>query len=135
MIDFDAHAAAIARDGYTIVENAIEPELRCALLAELNRLERDYEIVPSKNSFEGHHTVRIYNLLVHGKLFEQIPVHPNVLPVVERVLDPGARLSLRSGGGLVDPPGRRAVGAKAKYPHCAVQRGLTAATKNLHATA
>jgi ectoine hydroxylase-related dioxygenase (phytanoyl-CoA dioxygenase family) len=92
-IDFDAHAERIARDGYTVLENVIEPELRCALLAELERLERDYEILPSKNSFEGHHTVRIYNLLVHGKLFEQVPVHANVLPVVERVLDPGCLVS------------------------------------------
>jgi ectoine hydroxylase-related dioxygenase (phytanoyl-CoA dioxygenase family) len=37
--------------------------------------------------------VRIYNLLVHGPLFERIPVHPNVLPVVERVLDPGCLVS------------------------------------------
>ena len=80
MQDLEAHAARIARDGYTILENVIEPELRCALLADLDRLEQEYDVQPSKNSFEGHHTVRIYNLLVHGKLFEQVPVHGNVLP-------------------------------------------------------
>jgi ectoine hydroxylase-related dioxygenase (phytanoyl-CoA dioxygenase family) len=105
-IDFDAHAARIARDGYTILEGVIEPELRCALLAELERLERDYEVVPSRNSFEGHHTVRIYNLLVHGKLFEQVPVHPHVLPVVERVLDPGCLVSSLSS--IAIDPGERA---------------------------
>jgi ectoine hydroxylase-related dioxygenase (phytanoyl-CoA dioxygenase family) len=92
-IDVDAHAARIARDGYTILENAIEPELVAALNAELLRLEDEYEIEPAANPFEGAHTVRIYNLLVHGPLFEQIPVHPNVLPVVERVLDPGCLVS------------------------------------------
>jgi ectoine hydroxylase-related dioxygenase (phytanoyl-CoA dioxygenase family) len=50
-------------------------------------------VVPSKNDFEGARTVRIYNLLVHGKLYERIPVHPNVLPVIERVLDPGCLIS------------------------------------------
>ena len=30
--------------------------------------------------------MRIYNLLVHGELYERIPVHESVLPVVERVL-------------------------------------------------
>jgi ectoine hydroxylase-related dioxygenase (phytanoyl-CoA dioxygenase family) len=104
-IDFDAHVERIARDGYTILEGVIEPELRCALLAELERLEHDYEIRPSKNSFEGHHTVRIYNLLVHGKLFEQVPVHPNVLPVVERVLDPGCLVSSLSS--IAIDPGER----------------------------
>ena len=104
--DLDAHVARIARDGYTILEQVIEPELRCALLAELDRLEHDYGIVPSKNSFEGHHTVRIYNLLVHGKLFEQVPVHANVLPVVERVLDPGCLVSSLSS--IAIDPGERA---------------------------
>jgi ectoine hydroxylase-related dioxygenase (phytanoyl-CoA dioxygenase family) len=104
--DFDAHAERIARDGYTILEHVIEPELRCALLAELDRLERDFDIVPSKNSFEGHHTVRIYNLLVHGKVFEQVPVHPHVLPLVERVLDPGCLVSSLSSISI--DPGERA---------------------------
>jgi ectoine hydroxylase-related dioxygenase (phytanoyl-CoA dioxygenase family) len=52
--------------------------------------------VPSKNEFEGCQTVRIYNLLVHGKLYERIPVHANVLPVIEGVLDPGCLISTLS---------------------------------------
>jgi ectoine hydroxylase-related dioxygenase (phytanoyl-CoA dioxygenase family) len=49
--------------------------------------------VPACNSFEGERTVRIYNLLVHGALYEQVPVHENVLPIVEGVLDPGCLIS------------------------------------------
>jgi ectoine hydroxylase-related dioxygenase (phytanoyl-CoA dioxygenase family) len=49
--------------------------------------------VPADNTFEGRSTVRIYNLLVHGDVFARIPVHPNVLPVVEGVLDAGCLLS------------------------------------------
>ena len=52
--------------------------------------------MPSKNDFEGEQTVRIYNLLVHGKLYERIPVHANVLPVIEGVLDPGCLISTLS---------------------------------------
>jgi len=37
--------------------------------------------------------VRIYNLLVHGELYQRIPVHENVLPIVEGVLDPGCLIS------------------------------------------
>ena len=37
--------------------------------------------------------MRIYNLLAHGELFERVPVHPNVLPIVEGVLDPGCLVS------------------------------------------
>ena len=87
------HEERIARDGYSILENAIEPDFIDALAEDLLRLEREHDIRPAKNDFEGHRTWRIYNLLVHGKLYERIPVHENVLPVVERVLDPGCLVS------------------------------------------
>ncbi|HEY4378368.1 MAG TPA: phytanoyl-CoA dioxygenase family protein, partial [Acidimicrobiales bacterium] len=45
------------------------------------------------NEFEGVRTVRIYNLLARGALYEQIPVHPSVLPIVEGVLDAGCLVS------------------------------------------
>jgi ectoine hydroxylase-related dioxygenase (phytanoyl-CoA dioxygenase family) len=88
-----AHAERISRDGYTILEGVIEAELRDALTDDLVRLERFYDITPSDNGFEGTNTVRIYNLLALGKLYEGIPVHPNVLPVVDGVLDDGCLVS------------------------------------------
>ena len=96
MLDPDrlaAHAERIDRDGYTILEGVIEPELRDALTDDLVRLERFYGVTPSDNGFEGTKTVRIYNLLALDKLYEGIPVHPNVLPVVEGVLDDGCLVS------------------------------------------
>jgi len=89
----DAHAEAIARDGYTILDRVIEPDFLDAVSDDLLRLERDYEVVPSDNSFEGSNTMRIYNLLAFGRLYERIPVHEHVLPVVERVLDVGCLVS------------------------------------------
>ena len=89
----DRHAAEIAERGYTIVEDAIEPDLVDAVHDDLLRLERDLGIVPASNDFEGTKTVRIYNLLVHGALYERIPVHDSVLPIVERVLDHGCLVS------------------------------------------
>ena len=89
----DRHAADIAERGYTIVEDAIEADLVDALHDDLLRLERDLGIVPASNDFEGTKTVRIYNLLVHGALYERIPVHDAVLPIVERVLDHGCLVS------------------------------------------
>ncbi len=88
-----AHVRQIAEQGYTIVEHAIELDLIDALDEDLRRLEVDLGIVPADNLFEGPHTVRIYNLLAHGPLYEQIPVHPTVLPVVEGVLDAGCLVS------------------------------------------
>ncbi len=91
--DVAAHAERIARDGYSVLENAIEPDLVDELADDLLRLERELGVRPSANAFEGAKTVRIYNLLVHGPLYERIPVHANVLPLVERVLDPGCLIS------------------------------------------
>jgi ectoine hydroxylase-related dioxygenase (phytanoyl-CoA dioxygenase family) len=88
-----AHAARIEEVGYSVVENAIELDLVDSLVAELERIERDRGIVPADNSFEGRQTVRVYNLLVHGACFEKVPVHENILPIVERVLDPGCLVS------------------------------------------
>jgi ectoine hydroxylase-related dioxygenase (phytanoyl-CoA dioxygenase family) len=91
--EVDEHLARIADVGYTVVTDAIEEDLLAELVAELDRLEQHLDVVPASNDFEGTETVRIYNLLAHGPAFERIPVHPNVLPIVERVLDPGCLIS------------------------------------------
>jgi ectoine hydroxylase-related dioxygenase (phytanoyl-CoA dioxygenase family) len=93
MLVLDAHVAAIAADGYTIVPGAIEPELVEELATDLDRLERELAVMPATNAFEGVNTWRIYNLLARGPMYETIPVHQNVLPIVDRVLDPGCLVS------------------------------------------
>jgi ectoine hydroxylase-related dioxygenase (phytanoyl-CoA dioxygenase family) len=92
-MDTARHVEAIARDGFTIVENAIAPDLVQALAETLARLERDLAAKPAMNGFEGHRTVRIYNLLAHDPVFAQAPVHPHILPIVEGVLDDGCLIS------------------------------------------
>jgi ectoine hydroxylase-related dioxygenase (phytanoyl-CoA dioxygenase family) len=89
----DEHLRRIDEDGYTILPNVIEPDLVDAISEALGKLERDLGTVPADNLFEGLHTTRVYNLLVHGSTFEKIPVHPEVLPLVEGVLDAGALIS------------------------------------------
>lgn len=91
--ELEHHVAAMERDGFTVIENAIEPALLDALASDLLRLETSLGVLPGTNVFEGVNTVRIYNLLAHGRTFEQIPVHERVLPVVERVLDRGCLVS------------------------------------------
>ncbi len=88
-----AHLDEIEDVGYTLIENAIEPELVDALNDALLRLEHELGTVPGANSFEGHKTIRIYNLLARDPVFERVPVHPNLLPIVEGVLDPGCLVS------------------------------------------
>jgi len=89
----EQHIERVKRDGFTIVENAIAPALIDELDDALARLEHDLGARPAMNAFEGHRTVRIYNLLAHGAVFAKIPTHPAVLPIVEAVLDPGCLIS------------------------------------------
>jgi ectoine hydroxylase-related dioxygenase (phytanoyl-CoA dioxygenase family) len=91
--DLEAHVAGIEKDGYSIVHDAFDADLLTALNDDLLRLERELDVRPYLNDFEGARTVRIYNLLARGKLYEDIPVHGHVLPIVERVLDRGCLVS------------------------------------------
>ncbi len=99
------HVAEIEDQGYTIVENAFDTDLADELAEDLLRLERELEVTPNRNAFEGHNTIRIYNLLVHGPLYERIPIHPTLLPIVERVLDDGCLISSLSSISIL--PGER----------------------------
>ena len=92
-MDVDLHLKEVAEQGYTVVENAIEPALVEELNDSLSRLERFLDVQPSPNSFEGERTLRIYNLLAYDDLWQRVPVHEHVLPIVEQVLDPGCLIS------------------------------------------
>ena len=107
-MDADAgrHLERIERDGYTIVENAFDAALARDLRAEIDRLEAELDVVPAGNSFEGAATWRIYNLLARAEVFQQVPVHPRVLPIVEGVLDSGCLISSLSS--IVIGPGETA---------------------------
>jgi ectoine hydroxylase-related dioxygenase (phytanoyl-CoA dioxygenase family) len=102
----DEHAKRIATDGYTILEGVLAPDLVDSLNDDLMRLERAFDVAPAGNSFEGAQTIRIYNLLAFGALYERVPVHAEVLPVVEAVLDPGCLVSSLSSISIL--PGERA---------------------------
>ena len=87
------HVARIEADGYTIVEDAIEPELVVRLRDTIRRVEDELDVQPRNTEAEGHATKRMYNLLAKDPAFQAMPVHPSVLPIVERVLDRGCLLS------------------------------------------
>jgi hypothetical protein len=89
----DAHLAAVAERGYTIVEDAFDAAFADELLAELEGLEARLGTIPAHNSFEDAATWRVYNLLVRGPVWARIPVWPEVLPIVEGVLDTACLVS------------------------------------------
>jgi ectoine hydroxylase-related dioxygenase (phytanoyl-CoA dioxygenase family) len=87
------HLRRIDEDGYTIVEDAIQPDLVAELRDSIRRLEGELEVRPRGTAAEGHSTMRMYNLLAKDPVFQAMPVHPNVLPIVEGMLDRGCLLS------------------------------------------
>ena len=83
-----------------------EPRTGRGLAQALDRIEREHNLGYAKTSFEGLKTVRINNLLTYDDIFWEVPLHENVLPVVERVLDRECLLS--SFCSLVLGPGQEA---------------------------
>ena len=84
---------ALDEDGYCIIDNAIEPSLIDEVRKSVARLENDLNIEPRGNRAEGFATKRMYNLLGKDRVFWKLPVHPNVLPFAERLLDEECLLS------------------------------------------
>lgn len=88
----DRHVARIEAAGFTILEDAIGPALVTELRDEIRRLERTLDVQPRGTAAEGNATLRMYNLLAKSAAFQRMPTHPNVLPLVERLM-PGCLLS------------------------------------------
>jgi ectoine hydroxylase-related dioxygenase (phytanoyl-CoA dioxygenase family) len=91
--DRDRHGGELADQGYTIVDGVLDADAIAVLLSELDRLHTDLGTRPARNDFEGTRTLRVYNLLAHGPRWQELPIHPRVLPLVEGVLDPGCLIS------------------------------------------
>jgi ectoine hydroxylase-related dioxygenase (phytanoyl-CoA dioxygenase family) len=100
----EEHRQRLARDGYTILERAIDDAARQRLIDALLRLEEEQGFGFAKTSFEGLRTVRIYNLLAHGDAFWQVPLNERVLAVAEAALD--AELLLSSLSSITLAPGQ-----------------------------
>ena len=77
------HLARIDEQGYTVVEDAADPELITTMRDTIRRLERELDVRPLGTAAEGHSTLRMYNLLAKDPSLAAMPLHPNVLPIVE----------------------------------------------------
>ena len=91
--DIARHVTEIREQGYSVVENAIEPELVADLRAALDHHIETTGHGYSNTKFEGTQTIRIYNLLAHAPIFQSIPIHHNTLPIAEGALDKELQLS------------------------------------------
>jgi ectoine hydroxylase-related dioxygenase (phytanoyl-CoA dioxygenase family) len=91
--DAAAIVAKIAEQGFAIVEDAVEPALVDSQVQRIDELHAELSVTPASNIFEGDKTLRVYNLLARGEVFAEVPVHAEVLPIVEGVLDSGCLVS------------------------------------------
>ena len=89
----DAPAAEVLDRGFTILPSVVAPELLDALTARIDELLEALAVPFGDNTFLGHRTRRIFNLLGRDACFADVVLHDAVLPVVERVLDPELLLS------------------------------------------
>lgn len=103
-----AHNHELTKQGFTVVESVADDETLDALVQQLFKLERDLGLGPSDNDFEGRQTVRAYNLLAHGEVFHFLPVHEEILPIVDAALGQDCLLStigsIAIGPGEVEQP-------------------------------
>ena len=85
-MDLSQNHQELEDNGYTIVKNLIDPKLIEELLEAVEKLEFRLQRSPDNNRFEGNRTTRTYNLLAHGDIWQQIPVQPQVLELIEGVI-------------------------------------------------
>ena len=118
--DLERHLAAIESDGYTILENAVPLELVSALKKRVREIEANSVGPPEAlvGDDADYSFLRTSGLLRLDSIFHQVPIHPEVLEVVEGVLGEGALLSTFSA--LDVEPGR------------IVEHGLVAVRGSVH---
>lgn len=88
--DVDAHAAALDRDGYTILPDFLPADD----LAEVRRVLAIYlGDRAGRNNFEGYRTERLYTLVARARIFWKIVLDPRVMALCERYLLPNFLLT------------------------------------------
>ena len=88
------HVSEIEDQGFSIMENAIEPDFLKAILDELEYLETARpggDIPPAP--FTGFVTRRWFDLLNDGDVWQRVAIHPWVLSVLQQVLGDGFLIS------------------------------------------
>lgn len=99
----DEACSAIERDGYAIVSAMAPASLFDEVASALAPL---LAATPTgRNSFEGHGTRRVYNLLARGKVFEQVAENEAILSICEQVLGAHFQISISSAAEIL--PGEK----------------------------
>jgi ectoine hydroxylase-related dioxygenase (phytanoyl-CoA dioxygenase family) len=87
----DAHASAIRRDGYVVLEGVLSAAEVAAMRAALAPWLQGKHM--GRNDFEGFSTERVYALLAKDPALALLVEHPRLLAIVDRLLAPHYLLS------------------------------------------
>lgn len=82
----DRHAATLNRDGWCVIERALDPTILHAFEADL--AEPFAKTPLCQGAFYGERTRRFGSLLTRSPLAERLVMHPQVLQAVEQILLP-----------------------------------------------
>ena len=101
---FDAakHIQAIAEQGYSIATNVIDPEFCDEIKTEIARLEEEGPPSIRQSEFTGYQTLRYFDLLNEGEVWQRVAIHAPVLDVIRGVLGSDCLLSTM-GTAVIDP--------------------------------
>lgn len=88
--DADAHAARIAEQGFTVIEDFMSPAVIEAVRAGLAPYQDTHH---GRNDFEGFRTERVYTLVARARVFEDLAEEPRALAILDRLLHPGYLLT------------------------------------------
>ncbi len=102
----DNAVAAIAEQGFHIMEDALESALVDEVMDEIRRLEADAVPLSLQNRFHGFRTQRYYDVLNYGEVWQRLAIHPLILPVARAVL--GEDCLLNTYGTSIIGPGEGA---------------------------
>jgi ectoine hydroxylase-related dioxygenase (phytanoyl-CoA dioxygenase family) len=86
-------ADAIRTRGFALVPNALPASEVAELSAAITRVIAELQVPFGANEFLGFRTRRVFNLLARDAIFERLPVHAALLPIVECALDRECLLS------------------------------------------
>ena len=105
-MDHQAIIDQLEAHGYAIVEGALDLGFCDEIVVEIERLEASFEPSLKGNAFVGYKTVRYFDLLNQGEVWQRVASHPSLLPVLRGVL--GADMLLSTMGTAVIAPDERA---------------------------
>ena len=119
------HIDELRSQGFSIAENVIDPVFCEEVKAEITRLENIGPPAITQSEFTGYKTLRYFDLLNQGEVWQRVAIHEPVLDVIRGVLGRDCLLSTM-GTAVIDP------GETSQRIHCDDQLyGIARPHKNL----